>query len=135
MTQDEAVTFCEAFLPCWEGGPANAEKLLAFYHPEGQIIDPNHPEGVKGTAQLREFLTGMLTVYPEWKFTIEEILATPEGFVFTYLVDLEYLGKEFPGFRGVDVMTVKDNLIYCHKGYYDRAPLTIHRLEQEALDA
>lgn len=131
MTRDEMQELCDRWLPCWEGGPEAAEALLACYAEDAVLIDPNAPEGRRGHAELREFFEGMLAAYPDWKFEVEYLAPTPDGFVFQYRVDLEYLGKTFEAFRGVDVMTVVDGRITRHEGYYDRAPLTVHRLESE----
>lgn len=131
MTQDEMDAFCQSWLPCWEKGPEGADELLAHYHPNAVLIDPNAPQGRRGHADLLEFFEQMLTAYPGWQFEVEALLPTPTGFVFQYRVDLDYLGETFAGFRGVDVMTVEAGLITRHEGYYDRAPLTLHRLKSE----
>ena len=132
MTEAEMNEFCNRWLPCWEKGPEGTDQLLSHYHQDAILVDPNAPEGRKGHKELRAFFFEMLSAYPEWKFKVDALLPTPEGFVFQYSVDLDYLGQTFEGFRGVDVMTLENGLITKHEGYYDRAPLTVHRLEEEA---
>lgn len=131
MTETEMRALTDRWLPCWERGPEGADDLLACYSPDAVLVDPNAPEGRKGHGELREFFHQMLSAYPDWQFAVEYLAPTPDGFVFQYRVDLDYLGETFAGFRGVDVMTVVDGLITRHEGYYDRAPLTLHRLKTE----
>ncbi|WP_372370072.1 nuclear transport factor 2 family protein [Candidatus Uabimicrobium sp. HlEnr_7] len=131
MTEQEMKEFTDKWLPCWEGGKPQAAKLIEFYHEEAELVDPNHVVGLKGRSELLSFFEQMLEIYPDWKFDVEELIATADGFVFLYRVDIPFKGKVFENFRGVDVMKMKDGLIISHKGYYDRTPIVLYKQELE----
>lgn len=131
MTEEEMKNFTDKWLPCWEGGKSQAAKLIQFYHKDAELVDPNHVEGLKGHEQLLPFFEKMLKTYPDWKFQVEELIPTADGFVFLYQVDIPFEGTVFKNFRGVDVMKVQDGLITSHKGYYDRTPIVLYKQELE----
>ncbi len=131
MTREEMEKFTNEWLPCWVGGKSQAPKLLSHYHPEAELVDPNHVEGLKGHEELLPFFEQMLETYPDWEFKVEELIPTEDGFIFLYKVDIPFKGKVFEDFRGVDVMKMKDGKIISHKGYYDRTPIVLYKQELE----
>lgn len=128
MTYEEANQFCREWLQAWVGGKDSAPKLLSYYHPEAQLTDPNHKTPLKGHEELKPFFEAMLGNYPDWKFEIKSLYPIEDGFVFIYQTDIRHLGKVFEGFRGIDVIRMKDGLIIDHEGFYDRTPLVLERL-------
>ncbi len=121
MSEAEAISFCEKWLPHWVGGAAAVEKLLTFYTDDAVYEDPNVPQGVKGQAEVGGFLKLLLGKYPDWKFEIVSVYPTPKGFILQYLGTVPQAGgKTIKNFRGIDVIEFEGNKISKQQGYYDR---------------
>src|SRR5262245_56890627 len=74
FTKEEARQFItEKWFPAWAGGVPAVEGLLTFFASDATYVDPNVPNGITGTAELRRFFNIMLGNNPNWKFRLVEV--------------------------------------------------------------
>ena len=126
FTKAEAHAFVLKWFQAWVGGESSVPKLLAFYAPDADYVDPNVPKGIKGTAQLREFFTKMLGGNPNWKFEIVEVYPTPKGLILNWVAKIPLKNKTLENFKGVDILELNDQgLISRHEDYFDLHPFLV----------
>ena len=127
FTKDQAREFTLNWFQAWVGGPAVVDRLLSFYTPDAEYVDPNVPKGIKGTEELRGFFKLMLANHPDWKFEIVELYPTEKGFILNWKADIPLKnGRLLKDFRGVDILEFRDGKISKHQDYFD---LSVFRTE------
>lgn len=128
VSESIAREFCREWFPALVLGPRDVgnavEDLLdGFYAENPTLIDPNFSKPQVGRFAVSQYYSSVMVNYPNWAFTIEEIIPREDGFV------LHYIGNA-PGvvdsFRGVDIIDlIKVDGKYKIKkliGIFDRTP-------------
>ena len=120
MTQEEARTFAEKWLPAWNG---NRPELLASFYTEDAIYsDPAIPKGVQGRDSLESYFVKLLGRNPEWVWTHRGSIPIQDGFLNHWHASIPVADRTVVA-EGVCSVQMRDGLIYANHVYFDRSEL------------
>jgi len=120
MNSNEALAFCNRWLPCWTGN--RPDVLVDCYAPEVFYRDPANPGGIRGKEALRAYLVRLLAVYPDWVWECEEVFPVDGGFVLKWRATIPVAG-EIVQETGMDLVLIDNGLVVRNEVYFDRTAL------------
>ncbi|MFN8286776.1 MAG: nuclear transport factor 2 family protein [Chitinophagales bacterium] len=109
--------FCKQWLAAWSGN--RPLELMKFYHPEAYYSDPAKRDGRQGYKQLLPYFEKLLAMNPDWKWYMEELIPTANGFVVKWKATIP-TGDKVVHETGLDIVELKDGLIIRNEVYFDR---------------
>ena len=100
-------------------------------HMADDVIDDITPVGIlRGTGEVRAFFGELFAAFPDFEFTVEESIASPQVCAVQWRAYGTFLGAPFQGIeptgrrveiRGCDCLEVEDGKIRRTTAYYDGA--------------
>lgn len=112
--------FCRRWLPAWTGN--DPDLLLSFYADDVVYIDPAHPDGLEGEAQLRPYLVKLLAANPNWVWEVVEVFPTRLGFTLKWRVTIP-VGRKNLIEHGMDIVELHNGKITRNEVFFDRSRL------------
>ncbi len=116
MTDNEAIEFCNQWLPAWTGN--KPEKLIEFYSDDAFYLDPAKPKGLQGRDRLLAYFGKLLAANPDWKWEAVEIYPTEQGFVGKWQATIP-VGSETIVEQGMDIVEIADGKITRNEVYFN----------------
>lgn len=112
--------FCNEWLSSWSGN--DPEKLIQFYTDDAYYSDPARPSGLHGREQILNYLTKLLSKFPDWVWEAHEIFPNEQGFTLKWKATVTYSGGS-KTFFGMDIVELKGNKIHRNEVYFDPSNL------------
>lgn len=100
-------------------------------HLSDEVIEDITPVGIlRGTREVRDFFGGLFAAFPDFLFTVEQSIASPQVVAVRWRATGTFRGAAFQGIeptgrrveiRGCDCIEVEDGKIVRNTAYYDGA--------------
>ncbi len=120
MTIDDAIRFCDEWLPSWSGN--DPDRLIAFYTGDAFYLDPTVKAGLQGHDQIKAYFMKLLKNNPEWRWTHEEVFPTEKGFILKWKARIP-VGDATIVEYGMDIVEMRDGRIARNEVYFDSREL------------
>jgi steroid delta-isomerase-like uncharacterized protein len=110
-------------------GERNLDAMVA--HLSDEVIEDITPVGIlRGPGEVREFFGSMFAAFPDFQFSVEQSVASPQMAAVQWRATGTFRGAPFQGIeptgrrvdiRGCDCIEVEDGKIVRNTAYYDGA--------------
>ena len=120
MQRDQAIEFCDRWLPAWTGN--RPDELIQFYGDGAYFRDPVNPGGLRGRAALLSYLQKLLKRNPDWKWVRQEVFPTEDGFALKWCATFPFPSGVVE-IDGLDIVVIENGKIARNEVYFDTAPL------------
>lgn len=97
----------------------DVEALMGFYAEDCVFKDPQTAAGLKGHAQLRDYLTGLFAATPAMTYTPDEVWPIAGGFCGRWYCEL---GGGAGRLRGFDLVILDGDRIALNEVYIHQMP-------------
>jgi ketosteroid isomerase-like protein len=111
MTVDIAA-FNDAWLAAWSD--KDVTRLVSFYTHDALYIDPQVPQGVRGSDALAEYLTKLFASTPRMRFRSDQTWQSADGYFGRWYCEIDGQTRRL---RGFDVVTLRGDRIAFNEVY------------------
>jgi hypothetical protein len=116
MNLNDAIDFCNKWLPSWSGN--NPEALLEFYASDAFYLDPTVKNGLRGHGQMKIYFSKLLKNNPHWQWNHEEVFPTEKGFNLKWRAVIP-VGDATMIEYGMDIVEMQNNKISRNEVFFD----------------